>query len=155
MKTLVLWLSVGLLLGLALCPAWGQPPHQEAVGVQGHETQGKPQAVASDIPVDDLDRGTPRRAVEGFLQTARAHDYQRAAEYLDLRRFPPSTAKIMGPQLARHLKIVLDQKLRLDVESVSDSPDGHLEDGLPPDIEQLGTIETPDHPVRIRLQRVP
>jgi MscS family membrane protein len=155
MKTLVLWLSVGLLLGLALSPAWGQPHHQEAVGVQGHEPPGQPPAVAPDIPVDDLDRGTPRRAVEGFLQAARAHDYQRAAEYLDLRRFPPSAAKIMGPQLARHLKIVLDQKLRMDVESVSDSPDGHLEDGLPPDIEQLGHIDTPDQPVRIRLQRVP
>jgi MscS family membrane protein len=155
MKTLVLWLSVGLLLGLALCPAWGQPHHQEAVGVQGHEPPGQPRAMAPDIPVDDLDRGTPRRAVEGFLQTARAHDYRRAAEYLDLRRFPPSAAKIMGPQLARHLKIVLDQKLRIDVESVSDSPDGHPEDGLPPDIEQLGHIDTPDKPVHIRLQRLP
>ena len=112
MKTLVLWLSVGLLLGLALGPAWGQPHHQEAVGVQGHEPSGQPRAVAPDIPVDDLDRGTPRRAVEGFLQAARAHDYQRAAEYLDLRRFPAGEAKSLGPQLARHLKIVLDQKLR-------------------------------------------
>ncbi len=155
MKTLVVWLSVGLLLGLALCPAWSQPPHQEAVGVRGHEPHGQPQAVAPDIPVDDLDRGTPRRAVEGFLQVARAHNYRRAAEYLDLRRFPPSTAEILGPTLARHLKIVLDQKLRIDVESVSDSPDGHLQDGLPPDIEQLGRIDTPDKPVHIRLQRVP
>jgi MscS family membrane protein len=155
MKTLVLWLSVGLLLGLALCTAWGQPHHQEAVGVQGHEPRGQPQAVAPDIPVDDLDRGTPRRAVEGFLQMARAHNYRRAAEYLDLRRFPPSAAEVLGPTLARHLKIILDQKLRIDVESVSDSPDGHLEDGLPPDIEQLGRIETPDKPVHIRLQRMP
>jgi MscS family membrane protein len=107
--------------------------------------------VAPDIPVDDLDRGTPRRAVEGFLQAARAHNYRRAAEYLDLRRFPPSTAEVLGPTLARHLKIFLDQKLRIDVESVSDSPDGHLEDGLPPDIEQLGPIDTPDKPVHIRL----
>jgi hypothetical protein len=104
MKTLVLWLSLGLLLGLALCPAWGQPPHQEAVGVRGHEPHGQPQAVAPDIPVDDLDRGTPLRAVEGFLQAARTHNYRRAAEYLDLRRFPPSTAEVLGPTLARHLK---------------------------------------------------
>ena len=38
---------------------------------------------------------------------------------------------------------------------MSDSPSGHLEDGLPPDIEQLGRIETADKPVHIRLQRVP
>ena len=71
-----------------LSPAWGQPHHQETVGAQGHEPSGQPRQVASDIPVDDLDRGTPRRAVQGFLQAARAHDYQRAAEYLDLRRCP-------------------------------------------------------------------
>src|SRR6267142_828736 len=104
MKTLVLWLSVGLLLGLVLSPAWGQPHHQEAVGVQGHEPRGQSRAVAPDIPVDDLDRGTPRRTVEGFLQAARAHNYRRAAEYLDLRRFPGSPAEILGPTLARHLK---------------------------------------------------
>jgi hypothetical protein len=96
MKTLGLWLSVGLLVRLALCPAWGQPHHQAAVEVQGHEPRGQPRAVAPDIPVDDLDRGTPRRAVEGFLQTARAHDYQRAAEYLDLRRFPPARPRSWG-----------------------------------------------------------
>ena len=62
MKTLVLWLSMGLLLRLALSPAWGSSHHQEAVGAQGHELRGQPPAEAPDIPVDDLDRGTPRRA---------------------------------------------------------------------------------------------
>jgi MscS family membrane protein len=155
MKTLVLWLSVGLLLGLALDLAWGQPHHQEGVGVKGQAPSAQPPAVAPDIPVDDLDRGTPRRAVEGFLQTARVHDYRRAADYLDRRRVQAGEATSLGPTLARHLKIVLDQKFHLDLESMSDSPTGHLEDGLPPDIEQLGTIETPDKPVHIRLQRVP
>jgi MscS family membrane protein len=155
MKTLVLLLAVGLLLGLALSPAWGQPQHQEAIGAQEHQLSGQPREDASDIPVDDLDRGTPRRAVEGFLQAARAHNYQRAAKYLDLRRFPPGEAEIRGPQLARHLKIVLDQKLPIDVDRVSDSPAGHLQDGLPPDVEQVGRIETPEMPVHIRLQRGP
>jgi MscS family membrane protein len=138
MMKLVLLLSVELMLGLALRPAWGQP-----------------REVASDIPVDDLDRGTPRRAVEGFLQAAHVHDYRRAAEYLDLRRFPADEAKSLGPKLARHLKIVLDQHPRIDVDSLSDSLAGHLEDGLAPDVEQVGRIETPGIPVDIRLQRVP
>jgi MscS family membrane protein len=111
--------------------------------------------VASEIPVDDLDRGTPRRAVEGFLHAAHAHDYHRAARYLNLQRLPTQQAESLGPQLALHLKIVLDQKLPIDIEGLSDSPSGHLEDGLPPDIEQLGRIETADQPVHIRLQRVP
>ena len=38
----------------------------------------------------------------------------------------PSGSKVetLGPQLARHLKIVLDQKLPIDVDSLSDSPAG-------------------------------
>src|SRR5918999_2892416 len=114
METRIRLLAVGLLLGLALRPAWGQPHPQEALGAPGHEPSGQPRAVAADVPVDDLDRGTPRRAVEGFLQAAGARDYRRAAGYLDLRRVPPGEAETRGPQLARHLKIVLDQKLPID-----------------------------------------
>jgi MscS family membrane protein len=155
MKTLILLLAVGLLLGPALSPARGQPHPQEALGAQGHEPRGQPPEVASAVPVDDLDRGTPRRAVEGFLQAARARDDRRAADYLDLRRVPPGEAEIRGPQLARHLKIVLDQQLPIDVERLSDRPAGSLEDGLPPDVEEVGRIEMPGMPVHIRLQRVP
>ena len=68
---------------------------------------------------------------------------------------PDGEAPFLGPKLARHLKIVLDQKLPIDVDSLSDNPAGHLKDGLPPDIEQLGRIETPAMPVHLRLQRVP
>jgi MscS family membrane protein len=93
--------------------------------------------------------------VEGFLRAARAHNYRRAAEYLDLQRLPAEEAKVLGPQLARHLKIVLDQQLPIDVDRLSDSPAGLLEDGLPPDLEQLGRIETPGMPINLRLQRVP
>jgi MscS family membrane protein len=155
MNTRVRLLSVGLLLGLALSPAWGQLPSQATVGAPEHETTGQPRQGTSDIPVDDLDRGTPRRAVEGFRQAMRAHNYRRAAEYLDLRRVPAEEAKILGPQLARHLKIVLDQQVPIDVERLSDSPAGYLEDGLPADLEQLGRIETPGMPINLRLQRVP
>jgi MscS family membrane protein len=155
MKTLVRLLSVGLLLGLALSPAWGQPHHQAAVETQRPKPSGPPRQEASDIPVDDFDRGTPRRTVEGFLQAARAHNYRRAAEYLDLQRVPAEEAESLGPQLARYLKIVLDQQLPIDVERLSDSPAGYLEDGLPEDVEEVGRIEMPGMPIHIRLQRVP
>jgi MscS family membrane protein len=45
--------------------------------------------------------------------------------------------------------------LPIDVDSISDNPAGRLEDGLPPDIEQVGRIETPETPVHLRLQRGP
>ena len=157
MKILILSVSLGLLLGFAERPAWGQPQGQETVKAPGHEPSVKPPAAAPDIPVDDFDRGTPRRAVAGFLKAAREDDYRRAAEYLDLRSFglPADKAKTLGAELARHLKIVLDQKLPIDIDTVSDSPAGHLQDTLPGDVEELGSIETPVGPVHIRLQRVP
>jgi Mechanosensitive ion channel MscS, C-terminal len=138
MKTLILSVSLGLLLGLAVRPAWGQSNRQETVKAPGHESSAKPPAVGPDIPVDDFDRGTPRRAVAGFLKAARADDYRRAAEYLDLRDFglPADEAKTLGAQLARHLKIVLDQKLPIDSDTLSNSPAGHLQDALPPDVEE-------------------
>src|SRR5262245_2674158 len=151
----VLWLSIGLLLGLALHATGGHPHPQAAVGAQGHEPSGQPGAVATDIPVDDLDRGTPRRTVEGVLRAVRAHDYQRATAYLDLRDPPAEEAKISGPQLARQLKIVLDETLPIDLARLSDSPVGNLDDGLPPDLEEVGRIETPGMPAHIRLQRLP
>jgi MscS family membrane protein len=155
MKTLVLWLFVGLLLGLALRPAGAQSHPQEAVEAQGHGPSSQTRTATSDIPVDDLDRGTSRRALEGFRKAARARDYRRAAEYLDLRQFTAEEAKTLGPQLARHLKIVMDQQVPLDVDRLSDRPAGHLDDGLPPDMEQVARIETPGKPVYLRLQRVP
>jgi MscS family membrane protein len=155
MKTLVWLLSSGLLLGVAWNPAWGQPHRQDAAGAQGPEPTGQSRQVGSDIPDDDLDRGTPRRTVEGFRRAARAHNYQRAAEYLDLRALPAEQATTLGPQLARHLKVVMDQQVRMDVDRLSDSAAGSLDDGLPPDLEQVGRIETPEMPVYMRLQRVP
>jgi MscS family membrane protein len=155
MKTLVLWLFAGLLLGFASSLAGGQLRLQAAAEGPQHEPSSQPRQVTPDVPVDDLDRGTPRRTVMGFLHAVTARDYQRATNYLDLRRFPAEELPKLGPELALQLKIVLDQKLPIDIDSLSDTPAGHLEDGLPPDIEQLGHIDTPDKPVHIRLQRLP
>src|SRR5215475_671110 len=111
-----------VLVGLAGGTGWGQPLRHGAQGATGSEESGRSQVVASDIPVDDLNRGTPRRAVHGFLQATRAHDYQRAADYLDLRHVPASEVGTLGPKLARQLKIVLDQTLALDVDALIDTP---------------------------------
>jgi hypothetical protein len=79
-KTLILWLSVGLMFGLTLSPTRGQPHPPAAIGAGEHEPSGQRREVASDIPVDDLDRGTPHRALAGFDQAAPARHYQRAVD---------------------------------------------------------------------------
>ena len=106
-------------------------------------------------PVDEFDRGTPRSTVKGFFKAARGGDYERAAQYLDLRNLPRWIDKNQGSELARQLKIALDRKLWVDLEQVSEDPKGNIEDGLPPQRESLGGIKTPEKTVDILLQHVP
>jgi MscS family membrane protein len=137
---LLLW----LLLYLAL-PAAGQ-----------QDTPSVPPAAPTPAgPADEFDRGVPRHAMLGFLQAARAGDYERAAAYLDLSRIKSRNRAAEGPALARRLKVVLDQTLRLDAGALSDDPSGHRDDGLPPNRERVGTIHTARGPVDVLLERVP
>jgi MscS family membrane protein len=106
-------------------------------------------------PVDEYDRGTPRSSVKGFFKAARGGDYERAAQYLDLRNLPRWIDKNEGPELARQLKIALDRTLWVDLEQVSADPKGNIEDGLPTQRESIGGIKTPEKTVDILLQRVP
>src|SRR5262249_45912992 len=127
--------AFSLLVALAGGAAGKEAPFRKPAPAERH-----PAPVVLDIPVDDLDRGTPRRAVHGFLQKTGAGDFRRAAGYLDLRQVPPADVDTLGPQLARRLKIVLDQKFPIDVETLSDTAQGLLNDGLPPDAHPISRI---------------
>jgi MscS family membrane protein len=105
-------------------------------------------------PVDEYNRGTPRSSVAGFFNAANRGDYERAAQYLDLRNLPGWIDKNKGPELARQLKIALDRTLWVDLQQVSDDPEGNIEDGLPSGRESVGGIKTPEKTVDILLQRV-
>ncbi len=105
-------------------------------------------------PPDPFNRGTPRGSMHGFLMASRARDYERAAEYLDLRRLPPEK-KDRGPELARRLKVVIDQTLWVDVADLSDSNAGTPNDGLPAWQDRIGDIETEQGTVSLLMQRVP
>ena len=106
-------------------------------------------------PVDEYERGTPRSSVKGFFKAARGGDYERAAQYLDLRNLPRWIDTNEGPELARQLKIALDRTLWVDLEQVSADPKGNIEDGQPSQRESIGGIKTPEKTVDILLQRVP
>ena len=105
-------------------------------------------------PPDPFNRGTPRGSMYGFLSAARAREYERAAEYLDLRRLPPEEQE-RGPELARRLKVVLDQSLWVDVVNLASENVGRPDDGLPAWQDRVGEIQTTRGPVPILLQRVP
>src|SRR5450432_1425472 len=81
-------LSLGILLGA---------PQQS-------ETSATP--VPSPKSKDPLNRDSPQSSVFAFMEAYRAHDYARAAKYLNLRKLPPQTIKA-GPEAAAKLGQIL------------------------------------------------
>jgi MscS family membrane protein len=99
------------------------------------------------------ERETPRSTVLGFLAAARAGDWALAATHLDLSGLPPASRERQGPRLARQLAIVLERTLPLDPDALSDDPAGDRQDGLPPEVERVGTVPAADGPVDVLLRR--
>lgn len=98
-----------------------------------------------------LDRSTPRRAFDGFLQATHASDYARAAHYLDLRNIPRNRQANEGPVLAQKLGYVIDRQLTVDLGTVSDAPDGAAGSTA---LVVVGTIFVEDEPVPVSLSRI-
>jgi MscS family membrane protein len=98
---------------------------------------------------EEAQRGSPHAALQAFLSLSRDRNFEEAGRYLEVAK----TDDGRRAELARRLKAVLDRKLWLDVEKVSSAEGGKLDDGLPPSLEQLGTIALPrggEEPVRLR-----
>ncbi len=104
-------------------------------------------------PAPDVSGNTPRSAMRGYLTASRAGDYTRAATYLDLRSLPPAQ-RSKGPELAEELHVVLDRTLWVDLDSLSDDPEGTQDDDLPPHRDLVGTIWGPSARVEVYLDRV-
>lgn len=150
------FVCLGLVCLLTSYTALAQPAAQNVIKKEGGaaEKSIKEQTLPAG-PVDEYDRGTPRSSVKGFFKAARGGEYERAAQYLDLRNLPRWIDQNEGPELARQLKIALDRTLWVDLEQVSADPKGSIEDGLPAQRESIGGIKTPEKTVDILLQRVP
>ena len=88
----------------------------------------------------DVSPASPRSALEQFLSLARAGRYDDAAAYLDVA----DSVRTRGPVLARQLKAVLDRHLWVDLDRASPLAVGDTADGLPPRLEQVGTVRSPD-----------
>jgi MscS family membrane protein len=133
-----------LLVAIVLASgAGGRARGQEPTSVEG-------EARTPAVVVDAFDRGSPRGTVMGYLVACRQGDFQRAAAYLKL---PAGTDN--GPELARKLKVALDRTLWIDPESLSAEPQGAAGDGLLPDRDLVGTIDTKRGPVRLLVERLP
>ncbi len=141
-----------LLLALALSLRAGRVARAEP------PTAGTPLPTPTTLPprpAASFGPEVPRGAVARFLAACRKGHYARAAEYLNLRQIPQRKRAQRGPVLARELETVLDRALWVDVERLSDQPDGDPDDGLPALRDSLGTIETASSSVEVLIERVP
>jgi MscS family membrane protein len=112
-------------------------------------------AVEQKGPEDALNRGTPRGSIVGFLEACEDFDFDRAAQYLDLRNLPNDIAEVGGRELARQLKHVLSRAVWLDDYTVSDLPEGVKGDGLPDYRDELVRIPVRDGVAVLWMQHVP
>ncbi|WP_143247530.1 mechanosensitive ion channel family protein [Agaribacterium haliotis] len=152
MRTLVICM-------LALCSIIPtQVPADEQVNLaEVSSIDGDTEALVEQLKLDAKDNvgRSPLTAMLNLRKAAIAEDWQQAAKYADTRYLDKDIAAIGGPELVRRLALVWNQQRIIDLSSLSDSPEGHLDDGLPSYRDLLGTIESKMGEVPIYIQRVP
>ena len=126
--------------------------HAQEVSAGNTDTADQP---AEPEPIDKLGRDTPRGSLEGFLLAAEENDFVRAVEYLDLRNLPRRYRKAQPALLAEMLVVVIEREIWIDLEELSNDPEGAAGDGLPAYRDELGRIEGEDTDYVLLLQRVP
>lgn len=104
-------------------------------------------------PDPSLDRGSPRRAFEGFLKAGGKGDFLLAAHYLDLRGIPKAKQAQDGPLVAEKLHYVITHVGRFDVAKISDEPDAPPTTKGDPTLE-VGELDVRDGPLPIGMSRV-
>lgn len=97
---------------------------------------------------------TPLSTLLALGEAVKDKDYAKASKYLDLRYFPEEYKHLSAEDLVRQLVIVWSQQRMLDISTISDEPEGHLDDGLPKYRDLLGVLKSKDENLVIYLQRV-
>ncbi len=146
MKQLQEWLRKALgalLIGLAVSAS------AQITGVTGSPAPAAAGAAQAE-PADPLGRSTPRGTIVAFMRAAEREDPSGAARYLQLTQSQRGNAE----SLARDLKDLMNRHFQQAVSSISDSPDGTLDDGLPIDRERIGPLLIGDREAEIILVRV-
>ncbi len=107
-------------------------------------------SAAEEAAADPYGRETPYGCFFGFLHAIEKGSYGNAAEYLQI----PASLRPQREDIARELQAVLDHRfVSTTLESISRSPRGTLDDGLPPDVEKVGEILGVDGRIDVLLVR--
>jgi MscS family membrane protein len=102
---------------------------------------------------DNLKRDTPQGAIKGLLAAAKEKNYKQLANFLDLSYMPYNWSEKDSESLSRQLKVVLDQKLWIDVNNVNNTITGNLKDNLAENQEIIGVIKSDKNSYNIILQQ--
>jgi len=103
-------------------------------------------AAASDDP---LGRSTPRGTVLGFIRAANRENWEQAANYLDTKQHGN-----LSQQLAQQLQIVLDRGTSIELNKLSNRPEGSLANVQNPNHELVGVANTSSGKLEIWLDRI-
>lgn len=142
-------LSYGILaiLSFVLCIALARSVGAQIPGLSKSKSDTPPK---QEEPKDPLGRNTPRGTITAFIRSANSSDLVTSGRFMQL------TAK-QRPQtetLARDLKDLMDRYFRQPVSTISDSPEGSVDDGLALDREQVGPLKVAEEEAYVELVRV-
>lgn len=108
---------------------------------------------AASTPSDPLKRETPRSTTLGFIEAAHAENYQLAARYFQTTA--KRTPRKHDEELAQQLMTIMDRKFIGNLYSISNDPEGELNDGLLPNLEKAGEIKIGKKRVDLILVQMP
>jgi MscS family membrane protein len=162
MKFFYQWLVFGVLLtGVASAHAQSaknEVTKQQSSALAVYQSEQKLEQLSKETNERKLSPAaarTPLDAMLGFRKYLRAGDFDVAAQYLDLRYVPDDIAVIEPQRLAQALAFVWTKQNVLDISVLSDSVEGHLDDGLPSYRDQVGEVQLSETVVPVFLQRIP
>lgn len=98
---------------------------------------------------------TPLATVLGLRNAMRKKDFETAGKYLDRRYIDEDIEQFSDEALLRALTYVWNRQNITDITSVSDRPEGDLNDGLPDYREQIGLVRLKEEQIPVYLQRIP
>jgi MscS family membrane protein len=99
---------------------------------------------------DPLGRNTPRGTITGFNLAVYRNDFVSAGRYMQLS----ATQRPNTEALARDLTELMDRYFIHPVTTVSNSPEGAINDGLPLDRERVGPLTIGEKNIDIVLVRI-
>ena len=111
--------------------------------------QSAPTATPAEHVEDPLGRNTPRGTITGFNLAVYRNDFVSAARYMQVS----ATQRPNTEALARDLTELMDRYFIHPVTTVSNSPEGSINDGLPLDRERVGPLTIGEKNIDIVLVR--